>query len=121
MTSCTATTAPEGVFFDGAPRWSTDGNLPPHCEIRGVAAGKIRFVIRLPANWQGRFLLAGCGGFCGELQPDKEGLSNSINASVRRGYAAISHDGGHQASSWETGRGSRSRSTRNLGALKYHL
>lgn len=102
-TSCTATTAPEGVIFGGAPRWITGSNLPPHCEIRGVAAEKIRFVIRLPGKWQGRFLLAGCGGFCGELQPDKEGLSNSINTSVRRGYAAITHDGGHQAPSWETG------------------
>lgn len=100
--SCAAAVAPAGVVFDDSPRWQATSRLPPHCEIRGLAAGKIRFVMRLPAAWEGRFLLAGCGGFCGELQPDKEGLGNAINVAVRRGYAAISHDGGHQAASWET-------------------
>ncbi len=47
-------------------------------------------------------MMAGCGGFCGELLPDKPGHSNSINEALKRGYAAISHDGGHQAKNWET-------------------
>jgi len=100
--SCVAAAAPAGVTFEGTPKWRTADGLPPHCEVRGLAAGKIRFVMRLPAGWKERFLLAGCGGFCGELLPDKAGRGNSINESVRRGYAAISHDGGHQAASWET-------------------
>jgi feruloyl esterase len=58
--------------------------------------------MRLPERWNGRFLMAGCGGFCGALLPDKPGRSNSINEALKRGYAAISHDGGHQAPSWET-------------------
>lgn len=47
-------------------------------------------------------MMAGCGGFCGSLLPDKLGHSNAINEALKRGYAAISHDGGHQAKSWET-------------------
>ena len=47
-------------------------------------------------------LMAGCGGFCGELRPDKPGQSNAINEALKRGYAGISHDSGHQAKSWET-------------------
>lgn len=100
---CAAVTAPAGVRFETSPRWVEGKNLPPHCEIRGIAVDKIRFVMRLPSDWKGRFLLVGCGGFCGELLPDKEGLGNAINEAVRRGYAAVSHDGGHQAPSWETG------------------
>lgn len=100
--ACAATTPPSEVRFEAPPRWVESDKLPAHCEIRGIAVNKIRFVMKLPANWQGRFLLAGCGGFCGELQPDREGYGNTINYAVRRGYAAISHDGGHQAPSWET-------------------
>jgi len=46
--SCAAAVAPKDVIFDGEPRWMTTDNLPPHCEVRGAAAGKIRFVMRLP-------------------------------------------------------------------------
>lgn len=100
--SCAAAVAPDGVKFESAPRWVERADLPPLCELQGLVGGRIRFVMRLPADWQGRFLLAGCGGFCGELLPEKKGLSNTINAAVRRGYAAIAHDGGHQAPNWET-------------------
>lgn len=100
---CARVGAPEGVIFETSPRWVEGQSLPPHCEISGIAAGKIRFVMRLPIDWQGRFMLSGCGGFCGELRADFENRGNGINYAVRRGYAAISHDGGHQAPSWETG------------------
>lgn len=100
--SCAAVRAPAGVIFDASPRWVEAGTIPAHCEIRAVIDGRLHFVMRLPAAWQGRFLLAGCGGFCGELLPDKEGYSNTINVAVRRGYAAIAHDGGHRAPSWDT-------------------
>lgn len=100
--SCSKATPPSGVRFTAEPRWVEGANLPPHCEIRGTANDKIRFVMRLPGEWKGRFLLAGCGGFCGEVVADRENLGNGINAAVRRGYAAVAHDGGHDAQSWET-------------------
>lgn len=86
----------------GTPRWIERGALPAHCEVRGVKANKVEFLMRLPIPWNGRFMMAGCGGFCGELLPDKTGYSNSINEAVKRGYAAIAHDGGHKAASWDT-------------------
>ena len=85
-----------------SPRWIDKGSLPAHCEVRGIKANKVEFLMRLPTPWNGRFMMAGCGGFCGELLPDKPGYSNSINEAVKRGYAAIAHDGGHKAASWDT-------------------
>lgn len=87
--------------LEAAPVLTRIEGLPPFCQVRGTAAGKVGFEMRLPlqADWNGRFLLAGCGGFCGQLLPDKPGYSNSINASLQRGYAAMAHDSGHQADS----------------------
>ncbi|RLQ22532.1 tannase/feruloyl esterase family alpha/beta hydrolase [Seongchinamella sediminis] len=77
--------------------------LPTFCQLEGQIADKIGFVMRLPAaDWNGKFVVAGCGGFCGSLNPDKPGYSNSLNAALRDGYAAIQTDSGHQAPSWQT-------------------
>lgn len=99
---CTNLLAPTDVTLLAAPRWVDRGSLPAHCEVRGIKAKKVEFLMRLPTPWNGRFMMAGCGGFCGELLPDKPGFSNSINEAVKRGYAAIAHDGGHKAASWDT-------------------
>ncbi len=99
---CADLPAPDGVVFEAAPQWVEAGELPRYCRIRGTIENRVNFEMRLPEKWSGRFLMAGCGGFCGALIPDKPGHSNAINAALKRGYAAISHDGGHQARSWET-------------------
>jgi pimeloyl-ACP methyl ester carboxylesterase len=90
-----------GVTLEAAPVLARNPGLPTFCQVRGTAAGKVGFEMRLPlkAVWNGKFLLAGCGGFCGQLLPDKPGHSNSINESLRRGYAAMAHDSGHQSAS----------------------
>lgn len=78
-------------------------DLPDFCQVEGQIAGRIGFIMRLPArDWNGKFAVAGCGGFCGSLRPDKPGHSNSMNESLKLGYAVIQTDGGHQAESWET-------------------
>ena len=99
---CTDIKAPMDVKLVERPRWVNKSTLPAHCEVRGYKQDKVEFVMRLPTPWNGRFMMAGCGGFCGELLPDKPGYSNSINEAVKRGYAAIAHDGGHKAASWDT-------------------
>ncbi len=77
--------------------------LPAFCQVKGVLEGRIRFEARLPLEgWNGKFLMAGCGGFCGSLLPDKPGFSNSINEALKMGYAAIAHDGGHRGASHDT-------------------
>ena len=99
---CTKLQPPADVKLIGSPRWVDKGSLPAHCEVRGIKAHKVEFLVRLPTPWNGRFMMAGCGGFCGELLADRPGYSNSINEAVKRGYAAIAHDGGHKAASWDT-------------------
>ena len=100
--ACSSLPAPEGVVFSVAPAWVESGELPTYCRVSGSIDGRVNFEMRLPETWSGRFLMAGCGGFCGELLPDKPGHSNAINEALKRGYAGISHDSGHQAKSWET-------------------
>ncbi|WP_022957790.1 tannase/feruloyl esterase family alpha/beta hydrolase [Spongiibacter tropicus] len=99
---CHAIEAPGNTQLVEPGQWQTGGALPPHCQLRGQINKRTRFELRLPQDWNGRFVMAGCGGFCGSLLPDKPGYSNSINAALKKGYAAISHDGGHQGQSWET-------------------
>jgi len=100
--SCEDLKAPEGTHFDDIPSWELREGLPQFCRVRGQIEGRTRFEMRLPKDWNGRFVMAGCGGFCGVLNPDKSGHSNSINEALKKGYAAISHDGGHTAQSWQT-------------------
>lgn len=78
-------------------------DLPAFCQLEGRIDGRVGFVMRLPAvDWNGKFAVTGCGGFCGSLHPEKPGYSNSINESLKLGYAVIQTDGGHQAESWDT-------------------
>lgn len=100
--ACSALGAPPGVQLTETPAWIEGTELPTYCRVRGTIEGRTEFEMRLPARWSGRFVMAGCGGFCGALLPDKPGHSNAIGEAVKRGYAAISHDGGHKAKSWET-------------------
>jgi pimeloyl-ACP methyl ester carboxylesterase len=100
--SCAALAAPAGVVFSALPAWVDSPELPEYCRVTGTIDGRVTFEMRLPQQWSGRFMMAGCGGFCGALIPDKPGHSNAINEALKRGYAAISHDSGHRAQSWET-------------------
>ena len=74
--------------------------LPEYCRIEGVIEPNIHFEARFPTqDWNGKYYQAGCGGFCGVLRPDKPGYSNTINEALKRGYAAITQDGGHKGTS----------------------
>ncbi len=43
------------------------GAEPEHCDVRGYVEPKIRFQLKLPTTYSGRYLQIGCGGFCGQL------------------------------------------------------
>lgn len=77
----------------GAPTKYGLKKLPDHCLVEGYVTPTIRFQIRLPAqqDWNGRYLLNACQGFCGEVNPGPP------MAGVARRYATMSHDGGHTA------------------------
>ena len=79
---------------------ASDNELPEYCRIKGTIEPHIGFEARFPTdNWNGKYFQAGCGGFCGVLTPDTPGFSNTINEAVKRGYAAITTDGGHKGTS----------------------
>src|SRR5215831_20076995 len=66
-------------------------NLPEHCDVRGVIWPEAKFAVKLPANWNNRFEMAGGGGWAGAIS------LAAMDAAVRDGYAAASTDTGHDA------------------------
>lgn len=80
-------------------------DLPEHCRVLGYVRPAINFEIRLPVSgWNGKFYMAGCGGFCGRLDSDRPGFVNAMNYGLRRGYAASTTDSGHWGTSVLDGR-----------------
>lgn len=109
-----AAEAPEGVACEalaradfqglpGAPTTITratvvpagDG-LPAHCRVEGFVAPQVQFNLRLPADWNGKFLMQGCGGLCGQVQPA------TCDDVLARNYAVVVTDMGHQAQPWQS-------------------
>lgn len=65
--------------------------IKQYCQVLGYVAPQNKFELRLPlpSQWNGKFLLAPCAGFCGAVQ------AAFCNPSLARGYAAITGNGGH--------------------------
>ena len=86
----------------GAPSAAT---LPLHCEIFGKlqehagANGQtyaIRFHMRLPAAWNGRFFFNGGGGSNGNVGPATGNLmGGQRQTAIGLGYAVVTQDSGH--------------------------
>lgn len=79
--------------------------LPAHCLVRGVldprvGVGGVKyglgFELRLPANWNGRFLFQGGGGLDGAVLPAIGLVPAGGSLALTRGFAVISSDGGHE-------------------------
>lgn len=65
---------------------------PAHCAIEGYVAPQVGFKIRLPEQgWNRKFLMQGCGGFCGSIFIDL------LDDGLARGYAVATSDMGHRA------------------------
>jgi feruloyl esterase len=79
--------------------------VPPHCELIGQlrertgAHGQryaIRFHMRLPIDWNGRFMFEGGGGINGYLGEAAGMIEGPANISgLARGFAVVSQDSGH--------------------------
>jgi len=80
---------------------AADDLMPAHCRVHGVVRPAINFVLRLPTAeaWNGRFYMAGCGGFCGGLDDNPARWINETIPAVNDGYAAVRMDSGHWGSS----------------------
>jgi feruloyl esterase len=69
------------------------GDVPAQCRVQGTIPQAIPFELRMPvADWNGKFYLAGCGGFCGSLDADCPGVVNALNHGLRRGYASATSE-----------------------------
>jgi len=65
-------------------------SLPAYCRVVANVAPKNTVEIRLPVSgWQGRLLMAGCGGLCGAIQMER------TDDALARGYAVAHTDMGH--------------------------
>ncbi len=95
-----------GPLATGPGGGSTE--LPAHCrfqvlldprasDIEGLSFG-IGFELRLPLEWNGRFLFQGGGGMNGSLGAAIGNVSGAPSA-LARGFAVVSTDGGHRGSS----------------------
>jgi feruloyl esterase len=91
--------APKGTTIVSATQTPAKGAAPEHCLVNGHVAtpgNTVNFQVGFPANWNGKFLFQGVGGFAGSLGSLREGLE--------RGYATATTDTGHQGSSGTDGK-----------------
>jgi len=104
---CSALTEADvpGATITLAATIAAANDLPAHCRVQGTIPAAIHFELRLPlTGWNGKFYLAGCGGFCGSLEADRPGVVNALNHGLRRGYASATSDSGHTGASVTDGR-----------------
>ena len=95
----------ENVNLLSATNVAATADLPSHCRVLGYVRPAINFEIRLPVeNWNGKFYMTGCGGFCGTLDSDRVGFTNAMNYGLRRKYAVSTTDSGHWGTSVLDGR-----------------
>ena len=99
-----------GLVLTGSKIQEPANNLPRHCILSGKlhervgSDGKtyaIQFEIRLPVEWNGRFLHQVNGGNDGVVVPAlgerADGLSSGGKVALARGFAVLSSDSGHSA------------------------
>lgn len=82
------------VTFTDASLKTVIGNqtVPEHCAITGKIWPDIGFSIKIPTNWNGRFVMLGCGGACGFIN------ENGMIPYLSQGYAVAADDSGHTGS-----------------------
>jgi feruloyl esterase len=72
--------------------------LPEFYKAKGTLFPEIKFELRLPPkeDWNKKFYMAGCGGFCGgvDIFPVSQ-FTNNLNWGLVRGYASATTDSGH--------------------------
>lgn len=66
-------------------------DLPEVCRVQGVIAPNVGFLLLLPTQkWNGKFMMTGCGGACGDFLPFR------MEPPLVRGYAVVTTDMGHR-------------------------
>lgn len=73
-------------------------DLPEHCRVDGIVAPSVGFLLRMPTRtWNGKFMMGGCGGPCGNYLVDR------IDPALVRNYAVVTTDMGHKGPGWSFG------------------
>ena len=97
---------PMSAMTGGSP---TPVEAGAHCLVEGKIEDRegadgnrygIRFQLRMPDDWNGRFLFQGGGGTDGFIAPAigaVPSLGSTATPALGRGYAVVSMDGGHDA------------------------
>lgn len=82
---------------------ANDVALPDHCQVQGIAgaftgtdgiAYGANFELRMPLNWNGRFMFQGGGGTEGSV-PNATGTAGTLSPTLAKGWAVVTQDGGH--------------------------
>ena len=79
------------VKIKSAALVAAKGNLPEHCDVRGVIWPEAGFAIKLPTAWNDRFQMVGNGGTAGTIS------LGAMDNAARKGFASASTDTGHDA------------------------
>ena len=84
------------LSIDAATLVPARGDAPEFCLVQGMIAPEVRFELSLPSGWNGRLYMFGNGGYAGEpLAAPSRVLRR--DAALRRGFAVVSTNTGHDA------------------------
>ncbi len=78
------------VTVTGAAAVAAANEFAAYCRLTATIAPAVKAEVRMPSRgWNGRLLVVGCGGLCGEIQ-----MARTDDA-LLRGYAVATTDMGH--------------------------
>lgn len=93
-------------FLEAGAETANGVPLPAHCRVQGIAEARTgvraipygtRFEVRLPVEWNGRFMFQGGGGTQGGL-PRATGSAGTASPALAKGFAVAAENGGHDNS-----------------------
>jgi hypothetical protein len=88
ITECSTLPAMNFLGVEGAParldsaEVVTSESAASYCKVKGYVASDVRFEVRLPVTgWTQRFVMLGCGGYCGSVNADPKSGSQQRQTS----------------------------------------
>jgi feruloyl esterase len=91
-------------FVPGGATSANGVALPDHCLVQGIINKRVgvdgfpygdMFEVRLPSQWNGRFMFQGGGGTEGAVPP-ATGNAGTLSPTLASGWVVASQDGGHE-------------------------
>ena len=79
------------VKIESANMVAATATTPEHCDVRGTIWPEAKFALKLPKEWNQRFIMVGNGGHAGVIS------FAAMEPGLRKGFAAVSTDTGHDA------------------------